>query len=109
VLNLREEAAAAILQMRCGEGPVFIECRTYRWLEHVGPNEDFDAGYRASAEREPWLQSDQLAKIGALIPAERRSFIDEDVERDIEDAIAFAESSPFPEISTLNTNVFAGE
>jgi TPP-dependent pyruvate/acetoin dehydrogenase alpha subunit len=108
LLKLRDEAAAAVVRLRRGEGPAFIECRTYRWLEHVGPNEDFDAGYRASAEREPWLQSDQLIKIGALLPAERRSSIDAEVERDIEDAVRFAETSPFPEISALETNVFAG-
>jgi pyruvate dehydrogenase E1 component alpha subunit len=107
VLKLREEAAAAVARLRRGEGPAFIECRTYRWLEHVGPNEDFDAGYRASDEREPWVQSDQLIKIGALIAAERRSAIDAEVDNAIKDAIAFAEASPFPDISALNTNVFA--
>jgi pyruvate dehydrogenase E1 component alpha subunit len=109
VLKLREEAAAAVARLRRGEGPAFIECRTYRWLEHVGPNEDFDAGYRASTEREPWVQSDQLIKIGALITDARRSAIDDEVEGEIKDAIAFAESSPFPDISALYTNVFAAE
>jgi TPP-dependent pyruvate/acetoin dehydrogenase alpha subunit len=109
VLKLREETAAAVAALRRGEGPAFIECRTYRWLEHVGPNEDFDAGYRASDEREPWLQSDQLIKIGALIAAERRSAIDQEIEDDIKEAIAFAEASPFPEIGALYDNVFAGE
>ena len=109
VLKLRAETSAAVAGLRRGDGPAFIECRTYRWLEHVGPNEDFDAGYRASAEREPWVQSDQLIKIGALIADERRSAIDEEVEAEIADAIAFAEASPFPDISALYTNVFAGE
>jgi pyruvate dehydrogenase E1 component alpha subunit len=109
VLKLRAETAAAVSALRRGEGPAFIECRTYRWLEHVGPNEDFDAGYRASTEREPWVQSDQLIKIGALITDARRSAIDDEVEGEIKDAIAFAESSPFPDISALYTNVFAAE
>jgi TPP-dependent pyruvate/acetoin dehydrogenase alpha subunit len=109
VLKLRAETSAAVAGLRRGDGPAFIECRTYRWLEHVGPNEDFDAGYRASAEREPWVQSDQLIKIGALIADERRSSIDEEVETEIADAIAFAEASPFPDISALYTNVFAGQ
>ncbi|MCP4711377.1 MAG: thiamine pyrophosphate-dependent dehydrogenase E1 component subunit alpha, partial [Planctomycetes bacterium] len=34
--------------LRSGQmGPVFLECMTARWREHVGPNEDFDFGYRA--------------------------------------------------------------
>ena len=85
-------------RLRRGEGPAFIECRTYRWREHVGPNEDFDAGYRERTEREPWLQSDQLTKIGArLIADARRSAIDAEIEHEITDAIAFAEASPFPD------------
>jgi len=109
VLRLREETATAIAALRRGEGPAFIECRTYRWLEHVGPNEDFDAGYRASAEREPWLQSDQLIKVGALIADDRRAAIDAEIETEIADAITFAETSPFPDVSALYTNVFAAE
>jgi len=109
VLKLREETDAAARRLRQGEGPAFIECRTYRWLEHVGPNEDFDSGYRASAEREPWVRSDQLIKIGALVSDARRSIIDQEVEHDIEDAIAFADASPFPDINALRSNVFAGE
>jgi len=109
VLKLRAETATAVAALRRGEGPAFIECRTYRWLEHVGPNEDFDAGYRASAEREPWVQSDQLIKIGVLITDARRSALDDEVEDEIRDAIAFAESSPFPDTSALYTNVFAAE
>jgi TPP-dependent pyruvate/acetoin dehydrogenase alpha subunit len=107
VLELREVTAGMVTRLRRGEGPQFIECRTYRWLEHVGPNEDYDAGYRARAELEPWLASDQIGRIGALITADTRQTIDKEIERDIKDAIAFAESSPFPDTSALYTNVFA--
>ena len=108
VLRLRAVAADAVARLRRGEGPVFIECRTYRWREHVGPSEDFDAGYRARAELEPWLEDDQVERIGRIVGAERRAAIDADVEEEIADAIAFAESSPFPEIDALHTDVYAG-
>jgi pyruvate dehydrogenase E1 component alpha subunit len=109
VLKLRATAAEAVSRLRQGEGPVFIECRTYRWREHVGPNEDFDAGYRARDDMHPWLKDDQVERVGLLMRAERRSVIDADIEREIQDAVDFAESSPFPEIKALNTHVFAGE
>ncbi|MBI4664484.1 MAG: thiamine pyrophosphate-dependent dehydrogenase E1 component subunit alpha, partial [Verrucomicrobia bacterium] len=48
-------------------GPFFFECLTYRWKEHVGPNEDYHLGYRTRAEAEPWLQDDQVKKIGAML------------------------------------------
>jgi pyruvate dehydrogenase E1 component alpha subunit len=109
VLKLRALAAEAIARARAGEGPVFIECRTYRWREHVGPNEDFDAGYRPRADLEPWLKEDPVEKIGARIPAERRAEMDAAIEEEIADALEFAEMSKFPTKDALFTNVFAGE
>ena len=108
VLKLRELASEAIARMRRGEGPAFIECQTYRWREHVGPNEDFDQGYRARDDLHPWMKEDQVARLAKMLPDDRRAAIDSDVELEIEDAIAFAESSPFPAIENLHTNVFAG-
>lgn len=109
VLKLRELCANAVARLRAGEGPIFIECQTYRWREHVGPNEDFDAGYRAHDDFEPWLKDDQVERVGAAIAPPRRAEIDADVEREIASAIEFAESSPFPQPEALYSNVFAGQ
>jgi TPP-dependent pyruvate/acetoin dehydrogenase alpha subunit len=108
VIKIRKLSEALVARARCGEGPSFIECRTYRWREHVGPNEDFEAGYRAHTDLEPWLQSDQIMALGSLIDEDRRNVIDAEIEREIADAIDFAESSPFPKLEALYTNVFAG-
>jgi TPP-dependent pyruvate/acetoin dehydrogenase alpha subunit len=108
VLMLRELAAGAVARMRRGEGPSFIECLTYRWREHVGPNEDYDQGYRARDDFNRWLKDDQVERIGHMMSDESRAQIDSQIELDIADAIEFAESSPFPEIDKLYTNVFAG-
>lgn len=109
VLALRAIASDAVARIRRGEGPVFIECRTYRWREHVGPNEDFDAGYRERIDLDRWVEDDQVEQVGKMLPSGRRTAIDTEVEREIEDAIAFAESSPFPAIEALHTHVFAPE
>jgi pyruvate dehydrogenase E1 component alpha subunit len=108
VLKLRSLAMTAIAQLRRGAGPIFIECRTYRWCEHVGPNSDFDAGYRSSAEMEPWLKKDQVKRLAALIAPEQRAAIDAGVDHDIAEAVRFAELSPFPSAEALYANVFAG-
>lgn len=108
VLKIRAVAAQAVEEMRSGEsGPVFIECMTYRWREHVGPNEDYDAGYRPRSDLEPWLANDQVAAIGNRLPPERRTAIDAEIEQELAEAVAFAEQSPFPTIDALNTHVFA--
>jgi TPP-dependent pyruvate/acetoin dehydrogenase alpha subunit len=107
VFKLRELAADAIARMRGGEGPSFIECCTYRWREHVGPNEDYDQGYRARDDASAWMKNDQVERVGRMVSDERRAEIDSEIELEISDAIEFAESSPFPDVKELYTNVFA--
>jgi len=59
-----------------------------------------------SSEEGP--RADQVASMGARLPAERRGMIDAEIEREIADAVQFAEDSPFPESKALYTNVYAG-
>jgi TPP-dependent pyruvate/acetoin dehydrogenase alpha subunit len=107
VLKLRSLASEMVKGIRLGEGPAFIECRTYRWREHVGPTEDFDWRYRARTDLQLWVENDQMERLEGMIDPERRATIDADVERQIEEALAFAESSSFPEADALYSNVFA--
>jgi TPP-dependent pyruvate/acetoin dehydrogenase alpha subunit len=109
VLKLRSLAIGAIGRLREGHGPVFFECRTYRWREHVGPNMDFEAGYRSSSDMKPWVENDQIVQIGTKISADIRAKIDSSIELDIADAINFADTSPFPATEALYSNVFAGQ
>jgi TPP-dependent pyruvate/acetoin dehydrogenase alpha subunit len=109
LLELRALADAAVARMRRGEGPSFIECRTYRWREHVGPNEDYDQGYRDREDLHRWVKDDQVELIGRTIADEQRRQIDAEIERAIADAVEFAETSPFPETNKLYSNVFAGD
>jgi TPP-dependent pyruvate/acetoin dehydrogenase alpha subunit len=109
VLKLRSLATGAVRRLRGGGGPAFIECRTYRWREHVGPNPDFDAGYRPSTEIEPWLKNDQVTALTMRIAPEKRAEIDAGIEQNIAEAVRFAETSPFPTTEALYSNVFAGE
>jgi TPP-dependent pyruvate/acetoin dehydrogenase alpha subunit len=108
VLELRALADAAVARMRRGEGPSFIECRTYRWREHVGPSEDYEQGYRSRDDLHHWIKNDQVELIGRMVTDELRRHIDAEIEREIADAVQFAEASPFPTIDKLYSNVFAG-
>ena len=93
---------------RAPAGPVFIECKTYRWREHVGPNEDHDVGYRSRDEMQLRLANDQVEKLGRHIDRTRRAAIDNKIENEIAAAISFAEESPFPTAAALDRHVFAG-
>src|SRR5207302_2052449 len=108
ILTMHERATATINALRdgSGAGPCFFECRTYRWKEHVGPNEDFKLGYRSKSEAQPWIDNDQVKRLAALVPAGLRHEIEAEVDAEIEAAVAFAEASPYPDVSELTTDVF---
>jgi len=86
-------------------GPVFLECLTYRWKEHVGPEEDFGV-YRPRSEVEPWIADDQVKRIGERLDHDVRAEIEAEVDQDIAAAFEFALASPFPEPSELSADVY---
>jgi len=92
---------AAVTHIRAGGGPRFIECLTYRWKQHVGPDDDVTAGYRPRAEAEPWFTRDALAAYAGALDASTRGAIEASVDAEIREAFAFAERSPFPAEAAL--------
>ena len=107
VFAIREAAGQAAQAIRGGSGPRFIECKTYRWREHVGPGEDYDDGYRTRDELEAWQARDQVAATGAMLDDAGRQAIDDEVEGLIAEAVDFADQSPWPEPEELYSHVFA--
>ena len=107
VFAIREAARQATQAIRGGEGPQFIECKTYRWLEHVGPGEDYDDGYRTRDELDAWQARDQVAATSAMLDDAERQVIDDEVESLIAEAVDFAEQSPWPEPEELYSHVLA--
>jgi TPP-dependent pyruvate/acetoin dehydrogenase alpha subunit len=100
-------ARKAVAALRQGEGPRFLEVATYRWREHVGPGEDFAAGYRSRVDAQRWMDNDQVRRVAALLPQSVQTAIEDQVEREIAEAVEFAERSPFPEPEELFTDVYA--
>ncbi|MBI2061774.1 MAG: thiamine pyrophosphate-dependent dehydrogenase E1 component subunit alpha [Nitrospirae bacterium] len=107
--KLYERVKAAADEMRrTHSGPRFFECMTYRWKEHVGPNEDFQAGYRGRNEAEPWFENDPVRRMGEKLEAGVRKEIERKVDSEIREAFDFAEQSPFPSDEQLYTDLLAG-
>jgi TPP-dependent pyruvate/acetoin dehydrogenase alpha subunit len=107
-LALHDHVSKAVKSIREGQstGPYFFEARTCRWKEHVGPNEDFQLGYRSAEDVKPWIENDQVTRLAKLVPAAQRAAIEAEVEAEVKAAVAFAENSPFPPIDELYTDVF---
>ena len=67
--------------------PAFIEFKTYRWLEHVGPNSDINLGYRSKKEVMSWIpmqrfgEPDEVAPIAAFLSREEARYITGDIIR----------------------------
>jgi len=106
IFKLCDLSGAFIKKIRNGGGPHFIEAYTYRWLEHVGPQEDWDFEYRSKEEIAQWKKDDQVDRLKDMLkPLERRN-IEEKIKNEVAAAIKFAEQSPFPNEIDLFKNVY---
>jgi TPP-dependent pyruvate/acetoin dehydrogenase alpha subunit len=106
-LAMHEIAGRGIADVRQGLGPRFIEIKTARWRDHVGPDEDRHHGYRCDAQLNKEIAGDQVARIARMLTDEIRRDVEAGVEREIAAAIAFAEASPFPDDEEIFDHVFA--
>lgn len=107
-------ASTAVERARNGEGASILELETYRWLEHCGPNEDVNLGYRAAEEVELWQARCPLVRYrqrlleAGILTAERDAAEKRKIEHEIEEAVAFAKNSAFPGPEELTMHVHPG-
>ncbi len=110
VLEVRRVCDEVVKLVRGGSGPALIEAVCYRYQGHSMT----DPGrYRARAEEELWRKRDPIPRLAKALVAEgiateeRLAEIDREIERGVEEAVAFAEASPDPEPASLYEHVFA--
>ncbi len=104
--ELFASSCEAVESLRNGAGPRFFECCCYRWMEHVGPSQDFAAGYRDAGEAQPWIDNDVLKLLSARLPERVQRDIEIQVEDEIHDAFVFAERSPCPARDELLSDLY---
>ena len=106
-------AADAVARIRAGGGPQFLEFSTYRHREHCGPNYDNDIGYRSENEFQKWKGRDPITLYECKLLGEgtiSRTDIDSmqnAIEKEVAEAFAFAETSPFPAVGDALADVYA--
>ena len=100
-MKLNDVFSLAIKKIREHQAPILIEVKTCRYKEHVGPSDDFEAGYRALKEVHQWQMKDPLISDKTLL----KNFTPF-IQKEINSAIAFAEESPFPTAQDLLTDVY---
>ncbi len=111
VIAVTLAARAAIARVREGQGPFFLECRTYRFRAHSM----FDAQkYRDKAEVEEWRKQGPIVKFQTWLLDSHvihESDVDEieaRVEAEIQTAVAEAEAAPFEPVEKLYEHVLGG-
>lgn len=99
VVAVCEAAREALQRARTGRGPTLMECKTYRMRGHF---EGDRAAYRDTEEVEAWAEKDPIVRLrerlleaGVLSPDEALN-LERDVQGQVEEAVTFAEESPFP-------------
>lgn len=106
-------AADAVEHATSGKGPTFLEFKTYRWLEHCGPLDDTHLGYRPPGEFEAWVARDPLKLYQerlmqrGVVSADDIAQFEAEIAAEIDAAVAFAKSSPFPARVALMSDVYA--
>jgi pyruvate/2-oxoglutarate/acetoin dehydrogenase E1 component/TPP-dependent pyruvate/acetoin dehydrogenase alpha subunit len=90
-------------------GPVFIECITYRWLEHVGPTDDHHESYRDKNELKFWQEHDQLKRLASMLDESECLIIEKEVEQEIKKAAEFAKKGEFPGEAELHVRSYVVE
>ena len=100
----------AVKHIETNHQPCFLHLKYYRYLEHVGVNEDFKEGYRSSNEYEKWkrkdpilLQRNKLKGIGIIEDAV--VVIENEIDKKIYESIKKAQSAPLPNEAVLYEEV----
>jgi 2-oxoisovalerate dehydrogenase E1 component len=100
VLAVYGVMSAAVERARAGEGPTLIEAKTYRYYAHT--SDDDDKLYRTAEEVELWRRNDPIIVLHQYLVESRllaetdEARIEAEVEREIAEAVQFAEAAPEP-------------
>jgi TPP-dependent pyruvate/acetoin dehydrogenase alpha subunit len=113
VVAVEEEAERAALAIRGGGGPVFLECRTYRFRAHSMYDPDL---YRDKAEVLEWKEHHDPIDLFAarlrehgMLDDETLATLEREIATELSAAVAFAEASEPEPPEQLTWNVYAGD
>ncbi|MGH7353389.1 MAG: pyruvate dehydrogenase (acetyl-transferring) E1 component subunit alpha [Candidatus Rokuibacteriota bacterium] len=111
VLAVRDCVARAVARARADKAPTLIEARTYRFRGH-SMRDPAGAVYRTKEEveqekqRDPILLFSEKALAAGWLTEDDARKIEKDVNDLVDEAVAFADASPEPDLSELLTDIF---
>lgn len=110
VIAVLDSFSECLVRARKGEGPSLIEAKTYRWKGHWTGDPEV---YRTREEVEAWMAKCPIKRFKAymleqsLASEKELDGLEEQAVKDVEEAVAFALSSPEPDPATVMDDVFA--
>ncbi|MFW5658974.1 MAG: pyruvate dehydrogenase (acetyl-transferring) E1 component subunit alpha [Bacteroidota bacterium] len=112
VFEVYEAASEAINAAREGNGPTFLEIRTYRYKGHSMSD---PAKYRTKDELNEYKDRDPIVQLKSYIldqeltSQDELDKIDDKVKARVKEAVEFAENSPVPDGKKLYENVYVDD
>jgi pyruvate dehydrogenase E1 component alpha subunit len=110
LLAVYEAVSQAVEWARAGQGPSLVENVTYRWRGHSKSDAN---RYRTREEIEEWKTRCPIKRFRTLLveegtlTEEQAGQVEADARAAIDAAVAFAEASPEPDVSTIEEGVYA--
>ncbi len=99
VLAVYEAVNEAVARARGGGGPTLVECKTYRRHGHFQGD---PCNYQPKEEVEEWKKKDPIPKFRkklvemGIFTEQEADKVDQEINKEIDEAVRFAEESPFP-------------
>jgi pyruvate dehydrogenase E1 component alpha subunit len=109
VLAVEAATRAAIERIRLHGEPFLLEARTYRFRAHSMYDAEL---YRTKEEVEQWRQKDPIPAFSRHLQAQgllteiEQARVQSDVSTEVDDAVAFAEASPWEPVEDLTNDVY---
>jgi TPP-dependent pyruvate/acetoin dehydrogenase alpha subunit len=109
VLAVYQAVAKAMARARAGEGPSFVECKTFRMTGHSAHDM---AEYVPEKLLKQWEKNDPVPRFEKLLISKKVltqrevEKMDEAIKKEIDDAVALAEASPMPTGETALAGVY---
>ena len=101
-----------IQQARKGKGPALIECKTYRWRGHHEGDPNQGERYRSKEDIKPWIEKCPIKRFENVLLKEKiatKAKLDRikmTIQNEIDEAVEFANTSPFPKSEDIYKDVF---
>jgi len=104
--DVYEAIKTAAERARKGEGPTFVESKTYRWRGHSKSDKQ---AYRTRDEVKEWMGKDPIPEFAAELKLTEKQIeeLTALAQKSVDESVVFAENSPEPLVENIMDGVYA--